>query len=142
MKTYILTVSKVFPSYHPRKGQDTHFLEKLCTEEKKHTIRANYERWKKRIEDVNNGTARLSVRQWSGKPYNSKQEEIFEFLGDSVGIQRLGCDEGWYLSGYETGIPIEELAFNDGLTLEDFIDWFKKYPSEPMAIIHFTDFRY
>jgi hypothetical protein len=35
------------------------------------------------------------------------------------------------------------LAKNDGLSLKNFKEWFKKYDiSEPMAIIHFTKFRY
>jgi hypothetical protein len=40
--------------------------------------------------------------------------------------------------GYVTDIPQ-----NDGLSPEDFKEWFKKYDLlEPMAIIHFTKFRY
>jgi hypothetical protein len=36
-----------------------------------------------------------------------------------------------------------ELSKNDGLSLPDFKAWFKNYDlSEPMAIIHFTKFRY
>jgi len=36
-----------------------------------------------------------------------------------------------------------QLANNDGLSAEDFEAWFKGYNlSEPMAIIHFTEFRY
>ncbi len=35
------------------------------------------------------------------------------------------------------------LARNDGLSLEDWEAWFKDYDlSKPMAIIHFTPFRY
>ena len=38
---------------------------------------------------------------------------------------------------------LNELAKNDGLTLPDFKEWFYKYDlSTPMAIIHFTKFRY
>jgi hypothetical protein len=38
-------------------------------------------------------------------------------------------------------VPI--IAKNDGLTKEDFTAWFKPYNlSEPMAILHFTNFRY
>ena len=36
-----------------------------------------------------------------------------------------------------------DLAKNDGLSLDDFKAWFKSYDlSQPMAIIHFTSFRY
>lgn len=35
------------------------------------------------------------------------------------------------------------LARNDGLTLEDWREWFRGYDlSKPMAVIHFTKFRY
>jgi hypothetical protein len=36
----------------------------------------------------------------------------------------------------------EDIAKNDGLSFEDFCEWFKVRTSSPMAIIHFTDFRY
>ena len=36
-----------------------------------------------------------------------------------------------------------QLSYNDGLTQEDFIDWFKGYDlSKSLLIIHFTDFKY
>lgn len=38
---------------------------------------------------------------------------------------------------------IEELAFNDGLNLDDWKAWFQDYDfTKPMAVIHFTKFRY
>ena len=38
---------------------------------------------------------------------------------------------------------VSDLAKNDGLSLTYFTDWFKGYDlSKPMAIIHFTKFRY
>lgn len=42
-------------------------------------------------------------------------------------------------------IPVEPalLAKNDGLSLDDWIEWFRSYDiSESMAVIHFTSFRY
>jgi hypothetical protein len=40
-------------------------------------------------------------------------------------------------------MEISELAKNDGLSENDFCEWFRKYDlSKPMAIIHFTNFRY
>ena len=42
-----------------------------------------------------------------------------------------------------TTLTREQLAKNDGLSLEEFKEWFKGYDlSQPMAIIHFTRFRY
>jgi hypothetical protein len=35
-----------------------------------------------------------------------------------------------------------DVAKNDGLSFDDFCEWFKSRQKEPMAVIHFTDFRY
>ena len=83
----VMTYSRVFPSYHPRAGEPTYFVEKILkglphtemyepegleidlgmmaeAETKHHTIRAGH-RWK--VGD------KFSPRVWSGKPYQSKQ---------------------------------------------------------------------
>jgi len=149
IKTYVLTVSRVFPKTHKRAGQNTGFVQqitKLFSSEntKIHTIRANYDLWNKRAKEINEGRAILSIRYWSDKPYNSKQVEICRL--EKGGIQKI-C----FLNGniYDPIIDdnieksLAEVSFNDGLSAIDFIEWFKGYDlSEPMAIIHFTDFRY
>lgn len=118
MKTYYLTLSKVFPATHPRKGEQTYFKEQFeiaigkiagvqildengryfsaILNPKLHTIRANYELWRKRFEQIERGEACLSIRQWMGKPYASKQQEIARLTKeDGIGLQRLefynGC---------------------------------------------------
>lgn len=126
---------------------------------KLHTIRANYPFWAKRFEKINAGEAVLSVRQWSGKPYRSKMIEIARLTkDDGIGIQKLkfasdrdGCQCWWNFSidgrycHYDTKadyVP-NELAENDGLSYKDWQDWFRNYDlSKPLAIIHFTNFRY
>lgn len=88
----VLTFSRVYPSYHPKAGELTYFVEKImagladtrnpywqmkkdfvdynwcqyynCRLPKHHTIRAGH-RWK--VGDW------FSPRVWSGKPYASKQ---------------------------------------------------------------------
>ena len=65
MKTYVLTISKNFPSTHSKKGTPTNFFYKIKSGDKKHTIRANYELWKKRIDEVNEGKAIISLRTHS-----------------------------------------------------------------------------
>ena len=172
MKTYVLTVSRVFPSTHKRKGERTNFvckilhtinfnesgvdLYRICSNEcetscfrrlidpKLHTIRANYELWAKRIEQVQKGEAILSIRYWSGKPYNSKQVEICQLDKDSgIGVQQCCFDENGADIFYGSRPDFNTLAKNDSLSLEDFKEWFKGYDlSKPMAIIHFTKFRY
>lgn len=168
MKTYVLTLSQNFPATHPRKGQPTGFAENLAFKthleldktiggyrnvqgSKLHTIRANYPLWAKRFEQINRGEACLSIRQWTGKPYRSKQVEIARLTkADGIGIQELIYKKENRLSPErytieDCEIDTSMLAENDGLTLADWEAWFSnpKYDlSEPMAIIHFTKFRY
>lgn len=145
LKCYVLTVSRVFPATHQKKGRPTDFISKILEELKLHTIRQNYELWKKRIDDVNNGLAYISVRCWDGAPYNSSQTEYLAFSGDCIGIQKLEFDRhlGIFIDDVDNDVKISELAKNDGLTIEDFRDWFKPIKlNEPYAIIHFTNFRY
>ena len=154
MKTYVITLSQHFPATHPRKGQITHFNAKLSSalwiarggisvgaKPKLHTIRANYPLWAKRFEQINRGEACLSIRQWTGKPYASKQVEIARLTKeDGIGIQRLDLKETDYISMIHHS---KIYANNDGLSRREWIDWFKDYDlSQPMAIIHFTKFRY
>ena len=174
MKTYTITLSKYFLANHKRAGEETHFKEKFllgqgspdcaspqdlsginisdcngcvraCSFPKLHTIRANYPLWEKRIKEVQAGRAVFSIRQWTGKPYRSKQVEIAMLTaGDNVGIQLMEltndfaeCIIGGHHYSYVT------VAKNDGLHPADWLDWFNSYEfSKPMAIIHFTKFRY
>lgn len=136
-------VSRTFPSYHKRKGEPTEFERKIKEKEKHHTLRANYERWKNKIDQVNRGEAVLSVREWQGVPYHSKQNYLFYYnQEDALEVSKLTKDENGYLINDTIRVSEEELAKNDGLTLDEFQEWFKVFPSEPMAIIHFTGFRY
>lgn len=159
MKTYVITLSQVFPVTHKRAGDPTGFKEKLLkaiqkgfdsdVHPKVHTIRANYELWKKRFDEINAGRACLCVRQWSGKPYQSKQIEIARLTReDGIGIQKLKIYETEpypFVYTDKSTIPVDrkELAINDGLSLEDWAEWFKGYDlSSSLAVIHFTSFRY
>jgi hypothetical protein len=146
LKTYVLTVSQVFPSYHPQKGELTNFPCSILSLTKIHTIRQNYELWKKRIDEVNAGRAVLSIRYWDGKPYKDRQVEFQRLDKDSgIGIQKLTemsfSDNTAFIDGVSP-LHLEAVADNDGLTLQQFKDWFRTPNSEPMAIIHFTSFRY
>jgi hypothetical protein len=146
MKTFILTVSKEFPKTHAKAGKDTGFVKnitKLFSVEntKIHTIRANFNLWHKRAKEINEGNAILSIRYWSGKPYNSKQVEICRL--EKIGIEKLEDPTNFVFAPIEGKIfAWEELAKNDGLSFDDFCEWFKVRTNNPMAIIHFTDFRY
>lgn len=153
MKTYVITLSQNFPAMHKQAGKPTNFKEKFLRGEKIHTIRANYPLWEKRIKEVQDGRAVLSVRQWTGKPYRSKQVEITTLTAeDEIGVQAARIVAGIYLKiifddNFEHYFVSEEertlLAKNDGLSLEDWKEWFISYDiTNPLAIIHFTKFRY
>lgn len=142
-KIVVLMVSRVFPSYHKNKGELTRFEQKIRDKNKIHTIRANYEKWKRKIDQIRNGEAVLSIREWQGVPYHSKQNYLFYYnQEDALEVSKLTKDENGYLINDTIRVSEEELAKNDGLTLDEFQEWFKVFPSEPMAIIHFTGFRY
>jgi hypothetical protein len=149
----VITFSRQFPSYHPKAGEPTYFVEKMFKSlflmkcipvelyadfnfsimnndnyaPKHHTVR-NGSRWK--VGD------KFSPRVWSGKPYHSKQI----ILSEDIEIKRIWdieIDEdyaitinGWVFScGYEL-----QLAKNDGLPHEDFLNWFVKLPFKGQII--------
>lgn len=149
----VITFSTKFPSFHPRAGQPTQFVEKIILSligighisigraaeigkefgmdsinsiyelrknrlpEKHHTIRAG-NRWK--VGD------KFSPRIWTGLPYRSKQKEFvhpieivktWKFEVDENGVPSL---DNFYISNDGTE---EEIATNDGLSMEDFSEW-------------------
>ena len=73
---------------------------------------------------------------------------------DGIGLQKLELKLASYLPFYievdridedrrKDAIHVGLLAHNDGLSLNDWQDWFRNYDlSKPLAIIHFTNFRY
>ena len=177
----VVTLGKYFGPKHPRKGQETGFIVKVADGRKVHTCRSNYGYWRAKIEKITATGGVLSVRQWSAKPYRSPQEVITEIPAGIVGVQRLAlrCERHvinhyaeerikpiattiYYDYAAEVDghpVPLEILAENDGLTVDDFKAWFapifaetdKKYPqfaglasavTIDFAIIHFTKRRY
>jgi hypothetical protein len=157
MITYVLTISTKFPATHKKAGLPTNFPTAIKHYDKLHTIRGNYLLWKKRFEKIDAGKAILSVRIWEGKPYakGSTHREIFRYdKMHGIGIELLAFSEK-IKTPYDCIVTkkgsvfkpdlhrLDLLARNDGLDIDDFKDWFKSYDlSKPMAIIHFTNFRY
>lgn len=150
----VITFSRVFPSYHPRKGEPTYFVEKVWEslypeivgwegffklneqfniglnniyEPKHHTIRAG-----NRFKEGDY----FSPRVWSGKPYRSKQiviapdikiKKTWDILIDDVPLfQVMKPINGDITHSYL--LPNGDVACNDGLAYIDFVNWFNKRP--------------
>lgn len=158
--TYFLMLSAVFPKGHPSEGEPTGFKDKLL-KEKIHTFRGNADLWEKRAKKINAGEAELSIRQWSGKPYEKGSHQIEIARITKLGTQRATLSyrryskDGVslpYLAEVEGGryhdkvIEMDKLAANDGLSLDNFRHWFacreRKAKDFHGVLLHFTDFRY
>ncbi len=133
MKTFVLIVSRHFPKTHPAAGEETHFVESILDLIKKTTIRGNYEYWGNIVDQVNAGKAILSIRYWTGSPYNyqkdgSKQKEFArctKIKVDKIDIKRQG---NFLIFKNEICLhhkKVERLIEKEGFTNENnFYDWF------------------
>lgn len=146
-KKAVMILSRVFPSTHPRAKESTGFEDKIKDGNKIHTIRTDANgAWKERCDEINSGKKYLSVREWSGKPYNSEQRELFRL--DKIGYQNIAMtydsndsEPCIWINGKK--VPVEEVAKNDGLSVDDFISWFfAKDNTFDGVVIHFTNYRY
>ena len=142
-KQVVLMIAKNFLAYHKRAGQSTEFEAKIKAKDKLHTIRPNYEKWKEKIEEVKSGKAELVLKQWEGRPYHSTPNKLSIYDDkDDVDVSKLTKTADGFFVNDTIKVEPEILAKNDGLSLQDFEDWFKVFPTEPMALIHLTGFRY
>lgn len=140
----VRTLSRTFMKGHPREGEPTYFVEKVCKglpeegwkietdifseiplaldiyrqlEPKYHTIRMG-RHFKPEDE--------LTLAVWSDKPYRSKQIKLWTGPIRAIDIDIIiesHYDE-LFLSIRPGHIKLEELAKNDGLSLKDFRQWF------------------
>lgn len=142
----VITLSKTFPAYHPRAGEQTGFADAFLSGRKIHTIRENKEGYYKDGDIV-------SVRQWSGKPYASKQVVLRDGICVSVlpiiidfNDSNLSIRVRPSLGASFSFVDPSTVAENDGLSLDDFVAWFNPHGLQNLtlnySIIHFTDFRY
>ena len=137
-KTVVLMLSHHYPKTAIHAGKPTHFKEKLLDGRKIHTCRGRYDGWVLNIDKVNDKGYVLSVREWDGRPYGRgvKQKVIKEYC--KAGLKCV-------IDG-KRFTDIATLARNDGMTLEEFKDWFFGQGMNRGVysgiIIHFTDFRY
>lgn len=124
-------VSKKFLQGHPRAGEPTNFKEMILKGQKIHTARPG-KKWKQYADEINRGEAYLSLREWTGKPYNSKQ---FEFAR----CYKLGVEKFWPAVDFNV-MDMGEFSENDGLTVSEMKNWFPVDFSG--YIIHFTNMLY
>jgi len=143
----VMTFSTVFPSYHPKAGEPTYFVEKIWQSiglpEFEYIKDLQYEAWGFRIPDgAKHHTIRaghrwkvgdkFSPRVWSGKPYQSKQIIIAPDIEvKKVWDFELTFDDLYYVGGklyaYSSSHDaLEYLAKNDGLSQVDLLNWFNK----------------
>lgn len=174
MITAVVTLSKKFFGTHPKAGEPTDFRDKVLEYRKIHTCRANYDYWKKKFDRMKEVGGVLSLRQWSGKPYGkgTTMELVRDIPSDVCGVQQLkvaltkfprkveekyrvpGTD--FYMVAMVDGkyVDLETLAHNDGLEVEDYMNWFLPafklgrkgerplFSMRIFAVIQFTNFRY
>lgn len=156
----VVTLGKYFGPKHPRKGQETGFIAKVADGRKVHTCRSNYGYWRAKIEKITAtggvltgivGVQRLALRR-ERRVINHYAEEQDKPIATATYYDYTAEVDGH-------PVPLEILAENDGLTVDDFKAWFapifaetdKKYPqfaglasavTIDFAIIHFTKRRY
>jgi hypothetical protein len=155
-----ITFSRVFPAYHPRKGEPTYFVEqmlkqliadgKASTEDlkgefvdcakllkvgyKSHTIRKGHH--------FKEGDY-FKPKVWTNLPYKSVKhqfappvmvEKTFDFILDKA---------NFFVNGSTYGLKqLERLAMNDGLSCEDFECWFNSAPFDGQIICWNTELIY
>lgn len=153
-KNIVILLSKKFQLGHSKAGKPTHFEERLKDGVKIHTIRTNYDWWKNSIDKMKSGNFRLSIRQWSERPYQSKQTEVASIDSPEVGVQRIRITYDALTRTMDAIVDethsadVRDIARNDGFDdLSDFQEWiFGKDPKDGETfngiVIHFTPFRY
>lgn len=147
MKQIVLPLASRFPAGHLKRGQLTGFPEKVIKGTKIHTFREDPGKWAYNMELINSHNAELSIRRWIGRPYHTPQLEVKRLKKNRypAGANDMGlrCRAATVFIDGKRILNVEQLAANDGMTLDDFVSWFFKTSNTfEGVIIHFTDFRY
>ena len=103
--------------------------------------------WQRKAQQINAGEMELSIRQWSGKPYNSQQVEVARL--SHLEVQRFEAAYGStdpqprvWIDGCEVA-DVEQVAHNDGLELAEWQEWFFKHTNHfEGVVLQFTSFKY
>lgn len=143
--------SRLFPTTHSRRGEPTRFIEKVMLGEKIHQIRRSYDKWKILADKTNEKRYSISLCQWAATPRRSKHVEI-GLLESRIGVQRIVMQynakaDSVLATVDDKEVPIETLAENEGLSVNDFKDWFFGKNRDEDAtyngcVVHLTEFRY
>ncbi|MCM1166414.1 MAG: hypothetical protein NC401_10460 [Ruminococcus sp.] len=146
--------SRLFPTTHSRRGEPTRFIEQVMLGDKIHTIRRQYDKWRVLADKTHARRYDISLCQWAATPRRSKHHQV-GLLDGRIGVQRIQllyfADTDNIIATVDGNIDvaIETLAANDGLSVDDFKEWFfgknrREYGNNEYngCIIHFTDFRY
>jgi hypothetical protein len=116
----IIMCARTYPAYHPKAGQPTGFRKAILEGRKVHTLR--------RSAGGRHSGAQVSLREWSGRPYASRQVE-FARCGILIEPLTIAGLPWWHSS-------IVNLAHCDGFDdPRDFAAWFRAQPAGP---VHFT----
>lgn len=155
-KRIVFGMSRTYPNQCSNSGVPTDFVSKLKDGQKKHDIKGNYYLWEHNAELIAKGGYYLSVRQWTGRPYHSPQEEVMriehpirvqplllEYTAEDDSLTALLPIEGKYISP-------RTLALNNGLNSEQELrEWFfsrqiAKHEDGLFtgSIVYFGDFQY
>ncbi len=148
MKCYEVMVSTKLPATHPCAGRPTDFERLVLEGIKITTMRGKYAKWLKRIEEINEGKAYLSLRVWDGASYGKgvKQREIKRLYHAGIQEIEVSCSRinihSVSIDGQQD-LRLPTIASNDGLSVHNMLDWLCPN-GEPFSgcIIHFTNFRY
>lgn len=143
--------SRLFPTTHSRCGEPTRFIENVMLGDKIHTIRRHYDKWKILADKTHEKRYAISLCQWSATPRRSKHKQI-GLLDARIGVQRVQLlyfaeTDNIIATVDGKDVPVETLAANDGLSVDDFKEWFfgkNRTGNDEFngCIIHLTDFRY
>jgi len=145
----VITFSTKFPSYHPKAGQPTFFIEKIWAsfhekfphkdiEDKYCFVNGSkdsfwdiFGTYEPKYHTVRAGNRwkvgdKFSPRAWTGKPYNSKQLTFAPDLEIKKTWEIETNGNLFFINGKALSvIDTVQLANNDGLLRLDFYDWFK-----------------
>jgi hypothetical protein len=154
----VLTFSRHFPKGHPKAGQQTFFVEKVlnCFRREDFSLPTSFIPWTENyvallkgdeylkamaVRDLKHHTIRAgsrfspgekaSLRMWSDKPYRSKQIEFAQVEVKKVWSIEIVISHTWWSFRIDDKFfcgNVKVIANNDGLELQDFIDWFTIHP--------------